>query len=291
MIAAALGRGYEPQSAFEPKARVIYALIGIELMLALSLFPLLGLTYADVPFMTPVIAALLMVVAAWASRRAGFAPVATWLEATTLTYLGGVVGWTLLYPATVWAFPYGDWWLSAADKMLGFDFPALYRATKGWPFYPIYNAFVWQAPLVVLILVAAKRDPWPLVLAVLVAIIPTILIYPFATAIGPIGYYHLGPPGAWTPTIEALRDHGVRTIRAKMLVGMVSLPSYHASVGILIIWATWRIRGLRWPFLALNVAMVFSTIPFGEHYLVDVLGGIVVAWVSILVAKRVYGKE
>jgi membrane-associated phospholipid phosphatase len=42
--------------------------------------------------------------------------------------------------------------------------------------------------------------------------------------------------------------------------------------------------------LALNGAMILSTIPFGEHYLVDVIGGVAVAFVAIVGAQRYYGK-
>jgi membrane-associated phospholipid phosphatase len=118
----------------------------------------------------------------------------------------------------------------------------------------------------------------------------TILVYPFGTTIGPIGYYHLGPPGNWTPMIEAFRDHNDRIITPDRLVGMVSFPSYHAAVGVLIICATWPLRVARWLFLPLNVGMLFTTIPYGEHYLVDVIGGVVVAIIALLAARRCYEK-
>jgi membrane-associated phospholipid phosphatase len=123
-----------------------------------------------------------------------------------------------------------------------------------------------------------------------ISMIVTITIYPFATAIGPIGYYGLGPPGDWSPTIEALRDHGIRVIKPKMLVGMVSLPSFHAAVGALMIWATWPVRISRWPFLLLNLAMIFTTIPFGEHYLIDVIGGILVAAFAAVISRSIYAQ-
>lgn len=275
---AEVRHGFEPRYAFEPKARLIYAIITGELTLAFFAYSVIGLRFSSFALALPSISVPLVLAAAWAGRRANFPQVATYLEATTLTYLSGLAGWTLLYPGTVWALQYGDWWLAAADRALGFNFVSLYQATKDWPWAPVYHSFSWQAPLVILALTVERRDPWPFVLGMTFAMIATVIVYPFAPAIGPIGYYGLGPPGVWTPMIEALRDHGVRTIQPEMFVGMVSMPSFHASAGALIVWATWPLRILRWPFLLLNAAMIFSTVPFGQHYLVDVIGGLIVAW-------------
>jgi membrane-associated phospholipid phosphatase len=269
---------------FEPKARPIYYIIGFDLIAAAILYGSLGLKFANVSLVLPSAALASVLVSAFAARRAGLSRVATWLEATTLVYLQAVAGWLLFFPATVFAVPYGDWWLSLADRALGFDFPALYHLTKTWPFRQAYAVFNWEPALIMLLLVIYRKEPWRFVAAMAIALIVTAIVYPLAPAIGPVGYYGLGPKGPWTPMIEAMRDHGVRTITPKMLVGMVSLPSYHTAVGVICVWAAWPLKWFRWPFVGINAAMIFSTIPFGQHYLVDDIAGAAVAWLAIWLA-------
>ncbi|WP_197018445.1 phosphatase PAP2 family protein [Sphingomonas sp. URHD0057] len=283
---AGLRQGYTPGRAFERKARNIYLFVVVELAVAAAIYRALGLSFSNISLALPSGAAFLFLTSAWLGRRAGFTRVATWLEATALLFIQAAAGWALFFPATVWALPYADRWLSAADQAVGFDFPSLYRAVRNWPFRTIYHSFDWQPPLIILILVLARRDVWTFVLAIAVSLVMTAVVYPFAPAIGPVGYYGLGPVGSWTHMIDAMRDHGVRVISPKMMVGMVSLPSYHTAIGVICVWATWPLRILRWPFVAINAAMIFSTIPYGQHYLIDLIAGGAVAVVAIIIAKR-----
>jgi len=55
---------------------------------------------------------------------------------------------------------------------------------------------------------------------------------------------------------------------------------------VIYIRSAWRVRGLRWPVLALNVAMLLSTPVEGTHYLADMLIGALVAMAAILVLRR-----
>lgn len=63
--------------------------------------------------------------------------------------------------------------------------------------------------------------------------------------------------------------------------GILTFPSAHAAVAALCAWALWPIRILRYPALALNLAMGFSAIPGANHYVVDVIAGVVVALAAI----------
>lgn len=279
--------GYEPQPMFEPKARPIYWLIGAELVTVGVLYSALDLSFSNIAIMLPSAGAIAILISSWAARRAGLSRIATWLEATTLLALQAAAGWALFFPATVFAVSYADPWLSFADKMLGFDFPAFYSLTKDWPWRPIYQSFTWQPAAIVLLLVLFGREPWKFVTAVAIGLILTAIFYPLAPAIGPVGFYGIGPKGSWTPMIEAMRDQGVRVITPKMLVGMVSLPSYHTAMGAMCIWATWPLKWFRWPFVTLNIALIVSTIPFGQHYLIDDVAGAFVAWAAIELARLV----
>jgi membrane-associated phospholipid phosphatase len=49
-------------------------------------------------------------------------------------------------------------------------------------------------------------------------------------------------------------------------------------------------RYLRWPAILLNAAMIFATLINGGHYLIDLVGGAVVAVVAILCSKKMLGQ-
>lgn len=282
--------GYEPQPMFDRRSRFVYAVLGVQLALGVVLYSILGLRFADISLALPSVTVGITLVAAWLARRVGFSSIAAWLETTTLIYLVGLAGWAVLFPGTALSLPFADPWLSAGDKALGFDFGALDRAVHGWPLYRIYFSFSWQAALIVPVLVFTKRDAWPLVYALTLAMVLTCLVYPFAPAMGPRVYNGLTAPDRQTLMIEALRDHHVRTITRGMLVGMVSFPSFHAAAAAIYAWAMWPVRFLRWPFVLLNVAVICTTMTEGDHYLVDVFGGLAVAWLAIAVTSRLYGR-
>jgi membrane-associated phospholipid phosphatase len=85
--------------------------------------------------------------------------------------------------------------------------------------------------------------------------------------------------------IPQLRSHGLQQIHVEALQGVVCAPSFHAASGILFIAAGWRAAPLRWPILALNVAMLLATPVEGTHYLIDILMGAVVAVIAIVATR------
>ena len=69
--------------------------------------------------------------------------------------------------------------------------------------------------------------------------------------------------------------------------GIVTFPSYHAAVAVIL---TYVYRGKLFLFqgiAVLNVVMLLSTPTYGGHYLVDILGGISVAIVSIFIFNKI----
>ena len=73
------------------------------------------------------------------------------------------------------------------------------------------------------------------------------------------------------------------------------IPSFHAALGVLLIWAVWPERALRWISVVLNVTMIAATPFLGAHYLVDVIAGLCIASISIrittIIARRIDIRE
>jgi membrane-associated phospholipid phosphatase len=72
------------------------------------------------------------------------------------------------------------------------------------------------------------------------------------------------------------------------LAGIVAFPSFHCASAILNAWAVWPVRSLRLPFMALNLLMIAATPVIGGHYLADLIGGALVAVLTIIVVGGVH---
>ena len=82
--------------------------------------------------------------------------------------------------------------------------------------------------------------------------------------------------------VLALRERTLNTIDFDALNGIISFPSLHAAVAILVSY-TLRWNKALFPFvLILDGLMLISAVPCGNHYLADVLGGVGVAVFAII---------
>lgn len=155
-----------------------------------------------------------------------------------------------------------------------------------------YNSLSWQ-PFVLLglfILRQRHRDAKQLLVAWLLATSISVIVFPFAPALG--GYLHLGYErdafphvlvgAAWdfAPVLSGARDGSLRMLGETPAIGLVTFPSFHAAGGLILGWFGLRVRG-GWAFALLNALMIVSTIPIGGHYLIDVVAGLALAVVVL----------
>ena len=137
------------------------------------------------------------------------------------------------------------------------------------------------------------------VLALNLALAVTIVISAFVPAIGT--YYGLSlSPTERFPLIDsanytaqlrdivALRDGSLRHLELFRLVGIISFPSFHTASAALYVWAVWPVRGFRWVTIGINTWMIAATPVIGAHYIIDIVGGVVVAAGSVLLAKHFF---
>lgn len=218
---------------------------------------------------------------------------------SALTTLGGVV----LARSPV---PYIDASLDRIDRMLvpGFDWPAMAHWLAHYPLAltllsHAYVSLNWQ-PLVLfgaLAIAGRSAETERFVTAWAIALLICIVPFRWLPAHGPYAYYEIpanAMPGlevdlSWrfAAMIDAVRDGSFDTLGPDAMIGMISIPSFHACAATLLGWAFWQIRGLRWPFAALNVAMLVSAVPVGDHYLSDIVAGVLLAIVAIALSGRI----
>lgn len=199
------------------------------------------------------------------------------------------------YPVSAMTSGYVDAGLERADAILHFDWLAWYGLVAehrslqiiGTAFYQsIYASpaillgwFAWAHERA-----AARR----FIAAFWIAAVLALILFRFMPAVGPFATLSHGPvpympdSGLWMDQlIPELRLHLVHVIDLGAIRGLVSAPSFHTASAVLFIAAAWPWRALRWPLLALNVAMLISTPVEGTHYLSDMILGAAVAGVAL----------
>lgn len=118
----------------------------------------------------------------------------------------------------------------------------------------------------------------------------TILISWWVPAMGnvfdPAHYTRLWPSIAWIERamIAGLRDGTWRVLDLTQLMGIVSFPSFHATLPVILSWAQRETPGWRFVAPVWAGVTIIATPLFGGHYRVDVLGGLALAPLALAIA-------
>jgi membrane-associated phospholipid phosphatase len=181
-----------------------------------------------------------------------------------------------LSPFVMW-----DASLDAADRFLHFDWNSWTAWGRAHPWIwntqvTAYDAMHPELGLVVLYLGLRQRAT-PLIVSLFVGGAIAIAISWFVPAIG-----HL-PNASHVPALLAVR---AGKLIDEVPQGLISFPSYHTTVAILLTAGLIRDRWLFLPACVVNGVMVLSTLSVGGHYLVDVLAGAMVAAAALWITTR-----
>lgn len=214
----------------------------------------------------------------------------------------------LSYLAATLAFPEQDALLYRLDRALGLDWLAYLRFVDARPalglaFSLAYASFIPQV-LVLLILLGFSgrgQSGRVMVLAMMLSGLVTIAISGFVPAmamfvhlgLSPADYPNLTPAASFVHVadITALRSGAAMTLDLSKAEGIITFPSYHAALGLLMLLAGLAHPWLRWPFLILNLTMIAATPIDGGHYFVDVLAGLAIAAAAQIVALRLLARR
>jgi hypothetical protein len=96
------------------------------------------------------------------------------------------------------------------------------------------------------------------------------------------------PPGAGVyhlPVFQQLRDGGDVVISPLKLEGVITFPSFHICMALLIGFGLAGSRGVRWVGYGLMAATTIATVPIGGHYIVDLVAGAAVFVVSLRLSQ------
>ncbi|TPI15510.1 phosphatase PAP2 family protein [Mesorhizobium sp. B4-1-1] len=202
--------------------------------------------------------------------------------------------------------PLMDGAMAAMDRSIGFNWPAVVEAANSPPLLASvlvasYASVLYQVPLV-LIFHASMRGRarfFEFAAILVVALFMTTTMSMLVPTAGAYSYYqpqassysHFTAIGGFAhlETLHQLRTLAPFEFTMRKVIGLVSFPSFHTSLGILIVFALRR-TFLFWPAVLVNVAMIAATVPEGGHHFMDVIGGAIIAVISISFIRWVGGE-
>lgn len=125
------------------------------------------------------------------------------------------------------------------------------------------------------------------ILAIVFAAIATATIFWFLPAAGPWtvqGFQPTNEQAAIADYLSRLKVDAPFTTDCRT-IGIISFPSFHVVLAIVSAAAIGSVRVLRVAAWTLAALICASTITTGWHYGVDVLGGLVLAWAAMVLAR------
>jgi membrane-associated phospholipid phosphatase len=225
----------------------------------------------------------------WTRRRTHTDAALAW--ALLMTWSVAVVMWQ--YPGLALNRPLADQAYARGDALLGISVRAITAWTAERPGLLVilqgaYLSFLAQVFGLVLIL-AIRRDReglWAYLFQYHVCATITLAIaalWPSETVYVHHGFSPLINEDVLIRQLPGFRDGTLTTFRFDDVTGLISMPSFHVAIAWVVTWAVRRSPWLLACFVPLNLLLTASTVMLGEHYAVDVLGGFLVAAVSIAV--------
>lgn len=279
------------------------AILGL-LAICLLAVPFTQVTIEPLPFMAPLAIGLAL---AGAGRYYG-----TRRSEPKIACAFDCVGQSLVFPlATALAsylvvtmgFPMQDSAFHQLDLALGLDWLAwlAWLDRHAWLAPPLtfaYKTYMHQGLVLTLLLCFCGRGIAAriMILAMIISGIVTVALSGLLPAVSIFEYLKLTPadypnlrPAAGLvhlPDVLALHSGEAFVFDTTRTHGIITFPSYHAALGLIMLLAAWSHPLLRWPFFVLNVGMIVATPIDGGHYFVDVFAGLAIAGVAHVVARR-----
>lgn len=222
------------------------------------------------------------------------------LESTAQLMVFAAVAAPLSYVAASASRPLQDAALDSFDRALGFDWLGFLAFLRHHPvlfkvMHLIYLSLSLQMVAAVLILGFTGRLLWlrTYMLAFIIAAVITIAVSALLPAEGVWLYYGIKGDLAslplshtsWPAHFSGLRDGSFRLLTGAGSEGIITFPSLHAALAVILAAAFWPVRIARWVGVVVNGLLLVSTPIDGSHYFIDVLAGIGVALASMAAAR------
>ena len=193
----------------------------------------------------------------------------------------------LVLAAARFNMPLQDTNLTHLDRLFGVSVPQITSwASRHWlgrlinGTYPLLNSLFIVSALLPAFM-GKVECAQQFVLANLIAFAVGLSLFALFPAIGPWYGYGVPPtPGQMQCQTSILLFRGPGHI-VSQLAAIICFPSFHVMWAIFCAAALWGFRVLRIPVAVFSTMIVLSTVTTGWHYVTDVVGGIVIAGLSL----------
>jgi membrane-associated phospholipid phosphatase len=202
------------------------------------------------------------------------------------------------------ALPLQDKLFTDIDAALGMHWFAIARWVDVHPAIATvlswaYLSMSWQIALPLLVLAAVDRlsEVRVYLLAIATALVITTIVSGLLPAESPIALvdrssFHVLQFTGATPIEHLMRLRTAAPLTfTEGLGGIVSFPSFHATVAWLTPLMLRRYRYLLGPLIVVDALMLCATVTEGAHYGIDVIAGSLVAFIAYALAKRLLRVE
>jgi len=278
------------------------ALLALLICTTLPLYPLLGLTiHWSSGYAVAIVLGCLLAVWGfyyatpsrsprdWSLAESAFALVL--LFALTQVLLPGQ------YLAAAWNRPLIDPLLARADAVLGVYLPSIVAWTREHPTLASllvwsYGTFTWQLSLLPILLGVVLRDRdalWEYVFHFYfcaTVILPIFALWPAACAFTYFGFESLLYQQQFIDHFSQVRDGAFQQLIFGNMTGLVSMPSFHVAGALMIVWSLRRHHLWLVAASVVNGLLIVSTVATGAHYVVDLIGTLLLAAASLAAFRR-----
>lgn len=191
-------------------------------------------------------------------------------------------------------FPTIDHYLLTADQWFHFDTLSLMHWTAMHPSikkifevaYEFLNVEIILIPLM-LPWFYRKERVYQLLITLLVAFILGTTVYYFFPTAAPVSVLHSNYflPDEQATVTKFYQVHHHLTVTTSD-GGMIAFPSFHVIWAILLCYSLRGKKIFLYPFAAINVLVILSTLFLGWHYLVDVIAALTVVVITLAITKK-----
>jgi hypothetical protein len=204
-----------------------------------------------------------------------------------------------MYLAARSSAPFYDAALASWDRWLGLQTPQVLDWIEQ---YPRLDRFLWISYLslnllmaAVLVTMAVTGRLMPAQVFVLSCVIAALISFPLLSvfpAEGPWTYYGYDrlPPGRME-VMNALKTQPNPVLDLDYKHGLITFPSFHAILAILAAMCLWSYPYVRWLGLVWGGLVVTGTVTGGWHYVIDVVAGFGIAFLSYALARAFFWAE
>jgi hypothetical protein len=227
-------------------------------------------------------------------RRVDDGRIAETLHETAILAACGPPAAALSYVAAAAGLPLMDSHFEALDLALGFDWKAWYLWVEASPAVEKTLSVLYDTslPHIAIVLIATgltgRTDrARELNHLLLWTALPVVLVSGLVPAMSAWIHHGLGLEKAYhLAAVSALRDGSVRELAVGELLGIITFPSFHTVIAVVLVWVCRGIGWLFWPTLAVCAGVLLSIPTEGGHYLVDMLAGAAIAVAVIWLGHR-----